>query len=49
VEKCSHWVLLGKIVWEREVTVKCKTGRENKTYVWKWGEGKRKKSEIENK
>jgi len=34
------------MVWESEVTVKCRTGRENKTYVWKWGEGKRKKNEI---
>jgi len=41
VGQCSQWVLLGKVVWEREVTAKCRTGREGKTYVWILGEGKK--------
>jgi len=33
--RCNHWVQLGKMVRGSEVTAKCTTGRESKTYVWK--------------
>jgi len=41
--KYGQWLLLRKMVWEREVTAKCRTGRKGKTYVRNLGEGEKKK------